>query len=69
VKWEDQVRQDGANIIILELKMGIEGQPPNINIITHRGENIGANTDSQPNIQKAIPKDDRYDHVKQKLFF
>jgi hypothetical protein len=37
VKWEDRVRQRGENLRRLELKMGIEGQLPNINIITHGG--------------------------------
>jgi hypothetical protein len=49
--------------------MKIEGQLTNINIIIHGGAKIGADADSQPEIQKIIPKDDRYDPVKQKLFF
>jgi hypothetical protein len=68
-KWEYQVHQQGDNIIRLELKMGIEGKLPNINIITCRGEKTGADATSQPKIHKAIPKDDRYDLVKQKLIF
>jgi hypothetical protein len=51
------------------LKSGIEGQIPNINIITHRGTKNGADADSQPNIQKETPKDDMYDPLKQKIFF
>jgi hypothetical protein len=48
--------------------MGIQGQLPNINIITHGGGKTGADADNQPNIYKIVPKDDRYDPVKQKLF-
>jgi hypothetical protein len=69
IKWEDSVHQHGANIIFSELKRGIEGKLPNINIITHGEEKTGVDTNSQLKIQKVIPKDDRYDHVKQKLFF
>jgi hypothetical protein len=69
-KWEDQVYQRGANIISSELKKKrIEGHLPNINIITHRGEKTGEDTDNQPKIQKTIPKDGKYDPVKQNLFF
>jgi hypothetical protein len=49
--------------------MGIEGQLPNINIISHEGEKTGADANKQPKIKKAIPKDDMFDPLKQKLFF
>jgi hypothetical protein len=49
--------------------MGIEGKLPNNNIITHGGAKTGADADNHPKIQKVVPKDDRYDHVKQKLLF
>jgi hypothetical protein len=67
-KWEDRVLQQGYNLISSELKRGIEGQLPKINIITHGGAKTGADADNQPKIQKVVPKDDRYDPVKQKLF-
>jgi hypothetical protein len=62
-------RQCGPNIISSEIKRGIEGQLTNINISTHGGENTGVDVDNQLNIQKEAPKDDRYDPLKQKLFF
>jgi hypothetical protein len=67
-KWEDRVHQHEANLIILELKREIKGQLPNINIITRGGVNTRADVGDQSKIQKAIPKDVRYDPVKQKLF-
>jgi hypothetical protein len=69
MKWEDRVHQQGANIIISELKRGIERQIPNINIISRRGAKIGADAYNQPKIQKVVPKDDMYDPVKKNLFF
>jgi hypothetical protein len=46
----------------------LKGQLPKINIVTHGGAKTGVDADSQPKIQKVVPKDDRYDPVKQKLF-
>jgi hypothetical protein len=53
VKWEDQVRQRGTNIIISKIKRVIKGQLPNINIITQGGAKTGADADNLPKIQKA----------------
>jgi len=51
------------------MKRRIEGQLPNIKIITHGGEKIEVDADNQPKIQKETPKDDRYDPLKQIFFF
>jgi hypothetical protein len=69
VKWEDRVRQRGTNLISSEIKRFSKGQLPNINIITRGGEKTGADADNLPQIQKAVPKEDRYDPLKHNLFF
>jgi hypothetical protein len=69
MKWEDRVRQRGDNFIGIELRREFKGKIPKINIITHGGAKTGADADNHPKIQKASPKDDMYDPLKQKLFF
>jgi hypothetical protein len=51
------------------LKRGFEGKLPNINIITHGGAKTRANANNQPKIHKFVPKDGRYDPMKQTFFF
>jgi hypothetical protein len=46
-----------------------KGQWPNINIVTQGGANTRADADTLPQIQKVVPKDDRYDPLKKKMFF
>jgi hypothetical protein len=69
MKWEELIRQRGANFIGSELKNGIKENLPKINIITCGGTKIRVDANSQSKIQKASPKDDKYDPLKQKLFF
>jgi hypothetical protein len=68
-KWEDRVRQQGTNLICLEIKRFIIGQLPNLNIVTQGGAKTGTDADKLPQIQKATPKEDKYDPLKHKLFF
>jgi hypothetical protein len=68
-KWEDRVRQRGTNLISSEIKRISKGQFPNLNIVTRGGAKTGADVDTLPQIQKETPKGDRYDPLKQKLFF
>jgi hypothetical protein len=50
VKWEDRAHQRGDNIIRSKLKRGIEGELPNINIISHGGDKNWVDADNQCNI-------------------
>jgi hypothetical protein len=68
-KWEDQVHQRGTNLISSEIKTVIRGQLPTLNIVTQGGEKTGVDVDNIPQIQKATPKEDIYDPLKQKLLF
>jgi hypothetical protein len=52
-----------------ELKIGIEGHLSNIIIIYRGGAKTRVDANNQPKVQKVVPKDNRYDHMKQKLFF
>jgi hypothetical protein len=63
-KWEDRVRQRGTNLISSEIRRVIRGYFPNLNIITRGGEKTGDDVDNLPQIQKATPKEDRYDPLK-----
>jgi hypothetical protein len=67
--WEDRVRQRGNNLISLEIKRISKGQFPNLNIVTRGGAKKRVDVDTLPQIQKETPKGDRYDPLKQKLFF
>jgi hypothetical protein len=44
-------------------------QGSGISSINHRGEKYGEYANNRPKIQKASPKDNSYDPLKQKLFF
>ena len=46
-----------------------KGQFPNLNIVTLGGSKTGVDADTLPQIQKATPKGDMYDPLKQKKFF
>jgi hypothetical protein len=56
----------GTNLINLEIKRVIKGQLANLNIVTRGGAKIGVDAENLPQIQKAAPKEDRYDPLKQK---
>jgi hypothetical protein len=68
-KWEGRAWKRGANLIGSEIKRISKGKFLNINIFTQGGARIGFDVDDLPHIQKAIPKEDRYDPLKQKMFF
>jgi hypothetical protein len=61
--------KEELTLLVQRSKGFLKDNCPNLNIVTRGGARTGADADALPQIQKEVPKGDRYDPLKQKLFF